>query len=326
MIITRTPFRISYAGGGTDFKDFYNEEFGAVISTSINKYLYITVNEKFDNKIHLRYSQSEEVDKLDDIQHSIIREALRLVGIKKGIEIVSISDVPAKGSGLGSSSAFTVGLLNALYTLKGCGPSPKFLAEMACALEIDILKAPIGKQDQYACAYGGLNRFVFTKNSVDVVNLNQISKYSKIKQLQDESMLFYLGNTRSANNILKTHKENIQNNINLLTDLRSSVFTLQAWLSGEDSLHSFGNTINTSWSIKKKMSNCTSNEIESIIKEAKDNGASGVKLVGAGGGGFMLVSCPTNYQNDVRFALKNLHELNFSFTNKGSEVIFNDRL
>ena len=205
MIITKTPFRISFVGGGTDIIDYYKVDYGAVISATINKYMYITVNKRFDDSIRVSYSKTEIVDDVDELRHEIVKECLKLVGIKKGIEITSISDIPA-GTGLGSSSSFTVGLINALFSYTGDHLSAKQMAELACKVEIDILKHPIGKQDQYAAAYGGINFFQFNKD--ETVFEEKIKFIDEdYKKMNRKLMMFWTGISRSADKILEKQKK-----------------------------------------------------------------------------------------------------------------------
>lgn len=324
MIITQTPFRISFVGGGTDFKDYYKMSPGKVISTTINKFIYVTLNERFDGKIHLRYSQIEEVDRVDELQHDIVREALKMFGIESGIEIVIISDIPSKGSGLGSSSALAVGLLNALHIYRHDVIFPALLAEEACQLEIDILGAPIGKQDQYSAAYGGVRKYTFNSdNCVEVSQFESIHSGLQLRYLQESSMLFYLGNARQANPILKEHTENIELKRSYLDEQVSLVNDFERYLETSEHTITPGELINLGWTAKKALSTKVSNsEIDSVIQKAKDAGAFGVKVCGAGGGGFLYVLCHESNQEQVRIALKQLHELPFKFHSKGSEVIY----
>lgn len=218
MIITKTPLRISLFGGGTDLKEYYKTGHGSVLNMSIDKYIYIIVNPKFDNSIRVSYSKTENVNRIEDLQHPIVKECLQMVGITGGIEIISIADIPA-GTGLGSSSCFTVGLLNALYTYTGRTLSSEELAKKACEIEINILKNPIGKQDQYACACGGINYFRF--NQDETVNRERICLNPKdLQKLNRKLMMFYTGNTRSANTILTNQKANTKSKLDILHLMR----------------------------------------------------------------------------------------------------------
>ena len=245
MIISKTPFRISFFGGGTDLKEYYINNTGIVASTTIDKYIYITVNKRFDNSIRISYSKTEIAEKRDDIQHPIVKEALKLLDIDGGIEITSIADIPAK-TGLGSSSTFTVGLLNALYAYKGIYVNAETLAKKACEIEIDILKEPIGKQDQYAAAYGGLNSIRFNSDEtvfVDPIICNKDIKY----EFENNLLLFYTGITRSAGEILGSQKKNTSNNIENLTSMKLLVDDLKQILSEGNNLKQIGEKLNDSW-------------------------------------------------------------------------------
>lgn len=328
MIISRTPFRISFCGGGTDFPDYFLSHGGKVISSTIDKYIYVSVNSKFDGKIHLRYSHIEEVNNIDEIKHDIIREALRISGISSGIEIVITSDIPTKGSGLGSSSALTVGLLNALYAYKKCYTGPEFLSEKACKIEIDTLQSPIGKQDQFACAFGGLNLFEFDMEGFNISDLYMESKFNHIKELEESSLLFYTGYTRDANLILEEHKNNISLNKEFLDEIKDYVDVFKDWLEGKQYYRFTPDVLlNKSWQLKKITTPGSSHpEIDKLISDIILIPGVGVKLCGAGGGGFLLVYCPLNKQNIIREKLKHLHELHFLFSNHGSEIIYNDNI
>ena len=331
MIISRTPFRISFIGGGTDFPDYFLNHGGKVISSTIDKYIYVSVNSKFDGKINLRYSHTEEVNNINDIQHDIIRECMRISGIYSGVEIAIISDIPTKGSGLGGSSALAVGLLNTLYAYKNCYVDPEFLAKMACQIELDILQSPIGKQDQFASAFGGLNLLEFSMEGCEVLDLRTDATVERIKELENNSMLFYTGQTRAANSILEDHKNNISLNKEFLDKLKNYVGAFQDWLNCKFTVvHSNAKNVpqkilNSSWQLKKITTPKSSNpEIDAMVDNLLNIDGVGVKLCGAGGGGFMLVYCATKTQPLVREKLSHLHELPFNFSNTGSEIIYND--
>ena len=333
MIISRTPFRISFCGGGTDFPDYFLNHGGKVISSTIDKYLYVSVNSKFDGKIHLRYSHTEEINNIDEIKHNIIRECMRISGVSSGVEIVITSDIPTKGSGLGSSSALTVGLLNALYAYKKCYVGPEFLANMACQIELDILQSPIGKQDQFAAAFGGLSLLEFDGEGCDVSDLRMDANAEKIKELENNSMLFYTGISRDANNILEDHKNNIGVNKEFLDEMKNYVGTFQNWLNDKftvvhnDIKNIPVKILNDLWRLKKITTPKSSNsDIELIISDLIKIDDVGVKLCGAGGGGFMLVYCDTKIQPFVREKIQHLHEIPFKFSNNGSEIIYNDNI
>jgi len=328
MIITRTPLRVSFCGGGTDFSDYYKIKEGRVISTAIDKHIYVTIAKKFDNKIHLRYSDFECVDNIGQLKHNLVRGALKLTGITKGVEIVTISDIPTTGSGLGSSSSLAVGLLKALYAYKGFNIDTASLAEQACELEIKILKSPIGKQDQYSASFGGLNLITFKPNEkVTVKNLLITANYEKIKWLQGSSMLFYLGEGRSSFEILSEHKNAIKDKMDTLDKQSQLTEQLYEWLHTEDNgvNRIVGELINLSWKYKIEMTpQATNNKINQIMAIAMQSGAYGAKVCGAGSSGFLLVICEKEKQHFVRQALNFLTELNFSFENEGAKVIYAD--
>ncbi|MAH97931.1 MAG: GHMP kinase [Euryarchaeota archaeon] len=323
MVGTRTPFRMSFIGGGSDLKEFYEKIPGRVISTSINKYMYIFSHQYFDDKIQVKYSKTELVDDVEKIQHPIVREALRQFNIKS-IDINSIADIPS-GSGLGSSSAYTVGLLHNLNTFIKKYVSLDNLAEEACRLEIDILGEPIGKQDQYASAFGGLNKITFFPDGkVDVEPI--IMDRDLNKNLQNNLLLFYLGSTRKASSVLTDQKSNLISNqskfdnLKRMTDLVDQMH--QSLIKSD--LDSFGKILDQNWMLKKTLSNKISNEkIDELYSLGKKNGAKGGKILGAGGGGFILFYCEKKYQNKLRDAMRKLKEVDFHFENSGTKIIYN---
>lgn len=324
MIISRTPLRISFAGGGSDIEDYYKLNQGAVVSTAINKYIYITVNKKFDRKIRVSYSRTETVDNIDEIQHELVRESLRLLSIKSGIEITSISDVPSQGTGLGSSSSYTVGLLNALHAYKSEYVSSKTLAEEACKIEIDILRKPIGKQDQYISALGGMKFINFNKDGsvfVDPI----ICLPRTILKLQKNLLMFYTGLTRSANVILEKQRNNLSDGNkrnDVLKQMVNIAFRMRESLI-ENKLDFFGRLLYENWKLKKSLAKGISNrQIELWYIKAIKAGALGGKICGAGGGGFLLFYVKQNKQDLVKKALSDLSEFNFCFEPQGSKVIY----
>lgn len=324
MIGTRTPFRMSFFGGGSDLKEYYIHSEGCVLSTTINKYMYIFLHPYFDSRIQVKYSKTELVEEVNQIKHPIVREALKLVNLK-GIDINSIADIPA-GTGLGSSSSFTVGLLHGLYKYSNQSITAELLAQKACELEIEILKEPIGKQDQYAAATGGLNliRFLSSgKVEIEPVKMEPLA----YEQLQKNLLLFYIGSIRSASNILRDQRKNILNEKSKRDVLKQMVeMTEDARnvLYGSD-IDDFGKLLDISWQLKKGLSKKITNpEIDSIYSTGMKNGALGGKLLGAGGGGFLLFYCPPEKQVSIRDSLKFLREVDFSFESRGSSVILND--
>ena len=324
MIISRTPFRVSFAGGGTDLKKYYEEEYGAVISTTIDKYMYITVNSlsSFHNyKIRVSYSKTELVNNVDEIKHPVVREALKLVGIDGGIEIASMADIPS-GTGMGSSSSFTVGLLDALYAFQGKSVSPERLAQEACKIEIEILKEPIGKQDQYAAAYGGLNYIQF--NSDESVFVKPVISSREVKdELSNNLMMFYTNITRKASDILTRQTENTKYKKQNLRKMKEIAVDIKVILNEGKRLDKIGNILHQEWLLKKELTSKISNNIiDRYYNKALDAGALGGKVLGAGGGGFILLYVEPQNQQRVRKALGGLKELYFKFEYQGSTIIY----
>ena len=322
MIGTRTPFRMSFIGGGSDLKEFYTRSPGSVLSTTINKYMYIFVHPFFDNRIQVKYSKTELVDKIDDVIHPIVRESLKKFDLS-GIDINSIADIPA-GTGLGSSSSYTVGLLHALYGYTNQNISAEKLASEASEIEIEILKEPIGKQDQYAAAYGGLNiiRFLPTGD----VKIEPIEMENSLyTQLQDNLLLFYTDKTRSASDILYDQKNNLINQekkFETQKKMTKLVEKAKCCLSDSD-LDGFGKILDENWQLKRSLSSKISNtKIDDIYSIALKNRAMGGKILGAGGGGFLLFYCKKEHQKQLRGALSKLTEIEFNFEPTGSQLIY----
>ncbi len=322
MIVTRTPFRISFCGGGTDLPDFYRDNGGCVVSTSIDKYIYLTVARSFHEKLTiLKYSTVETVDDLNFIKHPIFKEVLQTYG-GHGLEINSTSNIPS-GTGLGSSSTFTVGLVGAIRTLKGKEVSKGILAEEACDIEINRLGEPIGKQDQYAAAFGDLNFIRFNKDDTVEVEPIKITSEEK-KRMSDNLMMFYLGGTRSASNILKKYKSNTSSNVMMKKQLSNMAIKLRDNLNNGD-IESLGKMLDEGWKVKKSLASGVSNQIiDEVYDKAISNGAVGGKLLGAGGNGFMLFYVDKENQQAVRNSLSDYREFSFDFDNKGFEVVYND--
>lgn len=321
MIISRTPFRISFAGGGTDLRDFYSIEPGAVVSTCIDKYMYICVNKRFDHTIRVSYSKTEIVETVEEIQHPIVKECMKLTGIESGLEITSIADIPA-GTGLGSSSSFTVGLLHALYAYKGQYVTPERLAYEACHIEIDILGEPIGKQDHFIVANGGLQFIRFNPDGSVFVDPIVCSKEMK-RKLNKNLLIFYIGNPRKVSSILSEQKKNTINKIEYLTKIRNLAILTKDILTKGKNLTEFGNILHDGWMLKRGLVDTISNEtIDLYYQKALDSGAIGGKLLGAGGGGFLLFYVEKNHQQRVREVLGNLREIHFNFELQGSKIIY----
>ncbi|MDO8586706.1 MAG: GHMP kinase [Armatimonadota bacterium] len=324
MIITQTPLRISFAGGGTDFEGFYRKDGGCVVSTAIDKYIYVIVKDRFDDKIRVGYSRTEMVDSVDEIEHELVREAMRKVGIEKGIEIATMADVPSEGSGLGSSSSVTVGLLNALYAYKGEFQSAEVLARDACEVEINVLGKPIGKQDQYIAAYGGVRMFCFNSDgSVTVETLSLADEQRR--RLGESLMLFFTGTTRKSSVILSEQQQNIEARWAILDKMKAQAFDLRRRLERGE-LRTLGRLMHEGWEHKKSLAGGISNcEIDRMYEAALEAGAVGGKVAGAGGGGFLLLYCAPGEQEAVRRALPELKELNFRLERDGTKIILNAR-
>ena len=324
MIISKTPMRMSFAGGGSDLRAYYQNGYGAVISTAIDKYMYVTVNEKFDDYIRVGYSKTEMVHNIEDIKHNIIREALKLVGgIKRRIDIVYMADVmPLQyGTGLGVSSSIAVGTLNALYAYKGQHVSAKTLAEQACKIEIEILGFPIGKQDQYAAAYGGFNYIQFNADGdvfVDPVILNKETK----RQLNNNLLMFYIGMNNESHTVLTEQKRYTEKNIDIISKMVELSNVLKDNLNNNN-ISEFGSILHKGWMYKQKLaSKITNSIINKYYEKAKTAGAIGGKVLGSGGGGFLLFYCEEKNHKRVREALSDLREMQFNFEPQGSKIIY----
>ncbi len=324
MIITQTPLRISFAGGLTDLPDFYERHGGCVVSSTIDKYIYVIINERFDDKIYINYSKKEIVDSVDEIKHDLVREAMKTTRITSGVEITTLADVPSEGSGLGSSGSVTVGLLNALYTFRGDVQPAERLAEEASEIEIERCGKPVGKQDQYIAAYGGLRCFDFHKDgSVDTERLpldNDQKRY-----LSENLMLIYTDRTRSADGILAEQIGLMTEKHEHLANIKQLAIETRNTLSVGD-LDGLGGILDRGWQWKRGMSSRVSDDgIDAIYQLARDTGAIGGKICGAGAGGFFMLYCPHHLQSRVRSALSEYRELPFNLERDGSKVIFNVR-
>jgi len=323
MIIVQTPLRISFFGGGTDFEDFYRNHGGVVLSTTINKYVFVIVKERFDDMIYVNYSRKEIVDSFEKLEHELIREAMRITGVTKGVEITTLADVPASGTGLGSSSSITVGLLQALYAYQGELKTAETLAREACQIEIDVLRKPIGKQDQYIAAYGNMRFITFNNSSVKLEKL-ELSSEDK-RRLDDNFLLFYTGLAKISSKILSEQKANINDHLETLSEMRGLAFRARDAIA-EGAFDELGELLDRSWKLKKQLASKISNaRIDKIYEAALKAGAIGGKIAGSGGGGFLLLYCPKERQGEVQKALKGLRELPFRFERDGSKVIFNYR-
>lgn len=322
MIITRTPFRVSFAGGGSDLKDFYSRNgYGAVVSTAIKKYMYIVIHPYFHDKIRIKYSRTEDVEHVNDIQHPVVRECLKRVQIDKGIEIASFADIPA-GTGLGSSSAFTVGLLNALYVYKGKVVSKERLAREACEIEIDTLGEPIGKQDQYAVAYGNVNYIRFNRDETVDVSPIFLSDESRA-QIESNLCLYYVGGKRKAGDILLEQKANMaqEDKVGMLKKMVLLADEFRHVLE-VDEISDIGCLLHHGWTYKKELAGGISNDhIDELYEKARRSGTEGGKLLGAGGTGFLLLYSKNHERLKQEIGCRFLP---VTMDREGTKVIFYD--
>lgn len=325
MLISRTPLRISFVGGGSDLPSFYRRSKGAVLSTSITKYIYISVHPYFHkDKFLFKYSETEEVEDIEIISHPLIRLACKYSHVNSGLEFSSAADVPA-GTGLGSSSSFTVGSLNCLNEFMGNTKSKYSLADMACKIEIEDLDSPIGKQDQFAASFGGFNVIEFEKDDSVSVSPIDISLDTKAN-LEKNLVCFYVGGSRSANNILKEQSERLKGDVTfkIQKEMVDLVYEGKKALEKSD-LTSFGKILHYNWELKKQLSSGISNDsINLIYEKGIENGALGGKLLGAGGTGFLLFYCESDRQYSLIESLGHLKQLNFKFDTEGSTIIYRD--
>ena len=322
MIITQTPLRISLAGGGTDFPGFFEKHGGAVVSSAIDKYVHCIVKERFDDRIYVNWTKKEIVASVDEIEHELVREAMRKVGVTKGVEISFLSDIPAEGSGLGSSSSVTVGVLNALYHFVDATPTTEQLAREACEIEIGILGKPIGVQDQYIAAYGGLRCFEFGPGPEIKTSALKTSR-TTLDDLDNMLMLFFTGKTRSSSNILSQQKSNIGRKVEVLQQMREQAHQVRQLIEAGD-VDGLGTLLHRGWEAKRKLAEGVSNnDLDEIYDRAVKAGALGGKISGAGGGGFFLLCVPSHKRQAVRQALGELREMPFRLERGGSRVILN---
>jgi D-glycero-alpha-D-manno-heptose-7-phosphate kinase len=324
MIIVQTPLRISLFGGGTDFPSYYMEEGGCVLTSAIDKYIFVLVKSRFDDKLRIGYTRTEMVDSVDQIQHELIRESLHRIGIERGIEITTMGDIPSEGSGLGSSSTVTVGVLHALYAFQGEMVSAEKLAREACTIEIETLRKPIGVQDQFIAAYGGLRFFEFAPDGTVKSEKLTISAETR-RMLNDNFLLFFTGVSRDASSILSEQANNIRDHKTELRQIKQMACQARQDIE-KGYIDTLGFLMHQSWELKKRLAGTISNgHINEIYDAARRAGAIGGKITGAGGGGFFLLYVPYERQNRVRAALSGLHELPFRLEGDGTKVIFNYR-
>lgn len=326
MIVTKTPLRISLVGGGSDLHEFYKNHPGEVISTTINKYVYVMVNWRFDGCIRISYSHSETVESIDGVEHEIAREALRKTGVRNGIEIGYMGDFPVgkAGTGLGASSALTIGLLHALRALKGEKVENKKLAEEACEIEIDILGRPIGKQDQYASACGGWNHITFHSDESVEITPVRMSKEGE-QELEKNLLMFHTGLNTKSSEVLTEQKKNTKEKIETIKEMVGLVGRAKKVLE-EGNTRYIGELLNENWMRKKTLAKEITNPfIDEMYEKARSAGALGGKILGSGGGGFLLFYVEDEKKGAVREALKNLQEITIAFEKQGSRVVYDDR-
>lgn len=327
MIISRTPFRVSFVGGGSDMPVYYQRNGGAVLSTSIKKYVYVTINKRFDHTLRVSYSKTEEVEHADLLQHKLVRACLQKLNQDGGLEITSIADIPSRGSGLGSSSSFTVGLLHALHAFKGRYRSRFDLGAEACAVEIDICGEPIGKQDQFAAALGGLNLIRFNPDgSVDYEPV--VAPIPFLREFEASLMMFYTGIVRSASDLLDKQGKAVASD-----EKKISVLDRMVALTGDlkreiqaSNLDAIGDVLHENWVLKQSLTNgISSGAIDDWYARARAAGATGGKLLGAGGGGFLLFIAPREKHAAITSALHDLRPIDIKFDRQGSSIIFDHR-
>jgi D-glycero-alpha-D-manno-heptose-7-phosphate kinase len=324
MIISQTPFRISFAGGGSDLPAYYREHGGAVVSTAIDKYIYVTVSRKFDQSLRVSYSRTEEVEKASQLQHPIVREGMGMLGLEGGLEITSVADIPSRGTGLGSSSSFAVGLLHALHAINGKHVSAGQLADEACRIEIEKCGEPIGKQDQYAAAYGGLNFIRFLRDGTVHVEPIALSREDRC-EIEKHFLLFYTGITRSASEILSRQSKELSSQSEKIEAMHKMVgyaeeLRDELWKGNFDS---FGKILHENWLIKQTLTDgIGTSQINSWYESALKSGALGGKLLGAGGGGFLLLYAPIAKHKAIISTLCALRNIPFLLEPRGSRIIF----
>lgn len=321
MIIIQAPLRVSLFGGGTDFPAYFREYGGCVLTSAIDKNIFVTIKKRFDDKLRIGYTKTEMVDSVDEIQHELIREALRKTGISRGVEVTTMGDIPDQGSGLGSSSTVTVGALHAMYTYQREVVLTEHLAREACEIEREILGKPIGIQDQYISAYGGL-RFMEFETCGEVKSHRIDLDDRTLRRLSDNFLLFFTGITRKADNILVEQKRNIVDRLSILNEMKDIAHSARYEVERGE-IDRLGDLLHQSWQLKKQLaSRITNPALDGMYKTALKAGALGGKISGAGGGGFLLLYCESGSQESVRDALRDFQEYPFTLGQDGSKVIF----
>lgn len=329
IIITRTPLRITFTGGGSDIPSFWYKSEGHCISATIDKYVYVLVKKRFDDKIYLKYSENEVVDNVDDIKHDFIRETLKFMKVKGGIEVINWADIPTKGTGLGSSSSFLVGLLNALHTLNGDKPTKHQIANEACYIEVNLCSKPIGYQDQQAAAYGGFNQMIF-KSTVNTGDRREVKRFAftdhQLRDISNNLMLFYTGITRDSESVLTDQSNNIDNNKDTFRLMVENVELSKQFAEHllQYKFDKIGEYLNRNWELKQNFSGKISNsEINALYKKGINAGAAGGKLLGAGGGGFIMFYVDHAFHKNVLDELKDYRYMPIEIDPYGSRVLLN---
>jgi D-glycero-alpha-D-manno-heptose-7-phosphate kinase len=324
MIISKAPFRVSFVGGGTDIPEFYRQHGGAVVSTAVDKYVFVTVNRKFDNGIRVSYSRTEEVANVAEIDHRIVRATLQELKIDGGVELTTIADIPSRGTGLGSSSSFTVALLHALLAYRGKYVDSATLAAAACRIEIEVCGEPIGKQDQYAAAYGGLNLIEFLPD--EAVKVSPIVSSAEAQNaLQGQMLMLYTGITRSASSLLREQTQSIRSNANTRSTLKrmrdlAYVFQVELCKGNTDVI---GEILHENWELKKSLTaGISTGQLDEWYATARSCGATGGKILGAGAGGFLMLLAPAARHESICRALPGLKRIPTRFERFGSQIIF----
>lgn len=321
MIVAQSPLRISFFGGGTDMPEVFKRISGAVLSATIDKFVYVVVKDRFDDLIRVAYTRTETVATVNEVHHELVREALRTTGVERGIELATFADIPSEGTGLGSSSAITVGLLNALHAYRGEVAGADQLAREACAIEVERLARPIGVQDQYASAFGGMRSMMFAPDGTVECRRVELSAET-LHRLDERLLLFYTGISRSASAVLEDQAEKVPHNLETLAEMRRQAAVGEELLR-RASLDDFGRLLHEAWLLKRSLSSRISTDgIERMYGLAREAGAVGGKVAGAGGGGFLLLYSPTESHGAVRRALSNYRELPFRLWGAGSRILY----
>lgn len=324
MIISKTPLRLSFVGGGSDLPSYYRQAGGAVLSTTIDKFVYVTINTRFEPGIRLSYSKTENVAHVDEIEHRLVKAAMRKLGLFDGVELTSVADIPSRGSGLGSSSSFTVGLLHALHAYLGRYRSKVDLGAEACEVELELCGEPIGKQDQYAAAVGGLNTIEFHPD--DTVTVQPVVAPARmVRQIESELVMFYTGGVRSASDILKQQAEEVgasEAKRRALERMVELVYVLRGELSAGNA-DALGEILHENWCLKRSLTGgISTSAIDETYDAARALGATGGKLLGAGGGGFMVFSVSEAKRRELIAGLGHLRHVPFRFDNTGASIAF----